>query len=1592
MANLGPIPIPTADTNLVWPLKLEYPLVQTTKPEVATHVFQSGERKITQRFLLGANTRRFTINFGLLPKSRYQSLISFFDQLGGAYNTFLLTEPLPSGGSVQTRVRLSDQSLNLDLVRDCILNGLSLSLAEVPVTFPVYTSAKTLIRFPNSLLQDALLEQVQELIPLVRIIPHTCAAIAVSDRMVTLDGTVYQPRLMDWSGIGQSTDGSSDVASFKLGNVDRVFTQIVNQYFTTNARVEFSLYHTATRYLINLWAGDLSKCTGLASDVVTLQASDGFWQLRETPFRKISRSCWKTPNTSNCPFTGSCSRSWGTCQAKSSFGGINASPETVYLGGYNRAQKDNSFTSSSIVDDNLYGKVLPLVFMQDMFGQKVIDGITQWVRSSLPVSAMISAIRDENEFLTGMGVFSEGPVAEFGYGHTLNGALHHGVGTSNPLDGLRLGYGQDPIPANDRSSDGFEQFFNLSESGTTYAKDGRAAGTAFVEIRTRDSAGKKVLQTSQQQMMVYVNKGICGYTWSAPGVRSFGNLCNHVWVAVNLILRARGVLYSPAAVQEKYFDVDQAIADAAWCEANINRIIQAGAPAPMYNPSTGTSGAIYTPPTTRKRWQFRGIIQDEKPLKDWLSEIMSGCLGGYTFEFGKFKTYIRENSGSVSSFTEGNIIADSLTLDPITYSFNQLTATFGNLELDGVNDSITLSASDHAALLGTPGEPKYLKGDQKLVGCSGRDEAAVWVATRLKEELGGATTDEWLKARDIGLKTTILALETGPGMVCSIQHPDAPINEPDNSTHEFRVRGWRLNKDFSVDITGKSCTDAIYDMLQGPNPADVGPSPMPAIAQPTATATGPASQVTGFRVDPVHYSRDASGGLVYWLTGSWTASTDAAWVAEGILINDVPAGPFTGTTFKTDALPLLANTTLTIEALSVNSQGDWNTVAPPTVTVVLSTTGSSVTPVTPSGLTVTLVSDTAGQHNAGVSFQYQISGTLPDDPNRRELWLEFQHYSDEAHTILSGPRGLFARLPGQPTMPLTAGWWSYPNHRDYCDIILTPYNPEMVAGTPLVLNADILPPLSVLKAPAGPTAVKVEIEGTLAQGGGIFSANNSTGVLTRISDTTKNVGDSEQGKQSYRVYATQSWPEDQFRTGVLLQGSDWQSNWTTNIPLNGQIWETAGETGTTSDALTDFPMFESWNPMANITLYLRWRMVPYEQNNSIREPALNDTTNVAKVIIPKGAGLNLAQVDPSTFNGMSVIGGKLTPAITSVDGYTLVLSGSQVKLNIAPLASLAPGTANFYNSPAVFQTATGGPRLVFQAGLIQVDDGAGGNVLQVQPAGIIMKNGVNQLQVGPGGVSIQNGVFAMTLAAGQMQIGASTGARITVSPAAITMYANSLSAVTITTNDNVAMGLSDGSYSGFLATTWGGGFNHGIGLIGVSGSTASLWSDNGVVPISGITVSAANGMTLYGNNFTINNPSKFRDALGLKSGAITDASTYVVAPSGVVTTISSIVSNGLTLKYSSGTGPLITVDGSYVYAAGTPSGPKLLCGNGFARLSSADNSVWIAINSTGYSVNLPTTTGSKAATMTNCPAVTAQAAGWIKVFVNGATAYQPYWV
>jgi hypothetical protein len=349
-------------------------------------------------------------------------------------------------------------------------------------------------------------------------------------------------------------------------------------------------------------------------------------------------------------------------------------------------------------------------------------------------------------------------------------------------------------------------------------------------------------------MIATVGQGMGGWVWTSPGVRAYGPaLTNPVWIAVNMLMRARGLGWGGGATAqqlnaaETLFDVQAAIDAADICNDSVTRMVGTG---------------------TETQFAFRGTLQEEKPLRDWLQEVLMNCLGYYTFAFGKIRIGVRENSSVVEAFTEGNTIFRSLQLAPLKPTFNHLTANFADRDFAFVNNSVAVYDIDHATLIGGGAGPMYLKSSVNLCGTSTKSQAARIVSTRLREELGGTSAAEWKAARQIGFKTTVLALNTEPGMVCSMTHADMP-----GGAGEFRVASWRLNKDFSIDVQGRTTTDSMYDLVAGPKPADVVPEPVP---EEIMYDTGVPGVLTGtpkladygfFALDDMQIQPDAAGNM-----------------------------------------------------------------------------------------------------------------------------------------------------------------------------------------------------------------------------------------------------------------------------------------------------------------------------------------------------------------------------------------------------------------------------------------------------------------------------------------------------------------------------------------------------------------------------------------------------------------------------------------------------------------------------------------------------------------------------------------------------------
>lgn len=229
------------------------------------------------------------------------------------------------------------------------------------------------------------------------------------------------------------------------------------------------------------------------------------------------------------------------------------------------------------------------------------------------------------------------------------------------------------------------------------------------------------------------------------------------------------------------------------------------------------------------QFKFIGRIDQVRATRDWLNDILQNCLGFYTFFFGKLYIGIRENSSAIAAFTDGSMLWRSLSVEGHAPQFNRLRATFADPLQDPATqenqflpNTATFQDDDYAQELGKGLRPIYRDADINLVGTANISQAARIVNTRGREEVGGVNATERKAARRVSFRTTIMAADCFPGAIISITDAEIP-----GGSGEFRIESWKLNSDYSVEITARSTTDAMYNLVMGPKPADVLPGPVP---------------------------------------------------------------------------------------------------------------------------------------------------------------------------------------------------------------------------------------------------------------------------------------------------------------------------------------------------------------------------------------------------------------------------------------------------------------------------------------------------------------------------------------------------------------------------------------------------------------------------------------------------------------------------------------------------------------------------------------------------------------------------------------------
>jgi len=261
-------------------------------------------------------------------------------------------------------------------------------------------------------------------------------------------------------------------------------------------------------------------------------------------------------------------------------------------------------------------------------------------------------------------------------------------------------------------------------------------------------------------MTVPIAMGLTGLTWTgglALNRVPVQGLTNPFWIAVNSYLRCLGLQNATSDVQLGTFVLDSLyVGDGSGTAEIADTLVSA---------LVGGGSEV--------QFQFQGTVAQQKPFRDWLTEILACALGFYTFEFGKLKLGCRINASAVAAYTPGNMLFQSLTLKPIQARFEHLIVDFADVAYQFQADTAEYQDKSYAAYMGRPNAPRTAR--QHVVGCSTLSQGLRIAATRVREEIGGVNPTEWAAARTATWKSTIMALDGEAGDVVSARYVPPPI-------------------------------------------------------------------------------------------------------------------------------------------------------------------------------------------------------------------------------------------------------------------------------------------------------------------------------------------------------------------------------------------------------------------------------------------------------------------------------------------------------------------------------------------------------------------------------------------------------------------------------------------------------------------------------------------------------------------------------------------------------------------------------------------------------------------------------------------------
>jgi hypothetical protein len=899
--TIGRISVPDPPiATVTFPLRTDYGYGLSFPRQFVTHTFASKNAKAEQRFYLGPPTNRYGFLRKTLSIANRAALAAFWESQKGCEGAFFYDAPQEDKSFVTKTVCFENAPVSFEDLLAVSTVGLVFVEIPDPALAPIYSIGATVTRFPGSTLANSLRDDVQEIIPLIkiRVAEGAVSDIFLSDRRVTVGGQLYLPRLLQIGEpnsdvlVSQSIDGSTDDTSFAFGNADRVMTQLANDTELKWARLELSLYHVGTGIKLDIWAGYVTDWGCDKGAEFTVRASDILSALTQSsPVGSLSRTCWRRYTLDGCPAViatdtrdlvhfpsadmsfcdlgydtanGCLAHSGGTGTAiKRAFGGCPVQPQSLLRFGEVNGTGGTDLKPTSQITNSAWGDTIPEIWHDD-------DGIPQ---RGLNVNCKILAGREENEFYEALGVVGRGPIGAFTVpqmydadgdgntdtfiGPTLDGQPHHGFKsqasghsyTDSGL-GLRRILGNDPSGATEYFSldriAGTPSSWREVISGPSMFLDNFAAGVAFTVLRRTDTPDVQLTAVQSHQMVEVISKGLTGLTWSAPGARGTSPGCtNPFWVAVNTLLRALGLQGAIASTQEQYFDVNGAVSAAVTADNIVAKLTGAG---------------------TEKQFRFKGTVDARKPTRDWIRDILNNGLGYFTWSFGRLKVGCRRDATPVTTFSAGNVLFNSVRLEPIKPKFEKFTVEFADEEFQFQKNVADYTDQDYAGRFGRSQNP--LAGQMGLPGSSTKSQSLRLATIRTREELGGVGAAEQMKARLAYWQSTILALDTEAGMVVTLNDPDVP-----GGSGKFRIVSWKLKRDLSIDFAGQTVTDSMYDLSSGTVAVDV-PQPTPSVS-PIRDSNVPPQPTFLARVAP----SDSTAVEVYSL--SFADLTDTQTISSG---------------------------------------------------------------------------------------------------------------------------------------------------------------------------------------------------------------------------------------------------------------------------------------------------------------------------------------------------------------------------------------------------------------------------------------------------------------------------------------------------------------------------------------------------------------------------------------------------------------------------------------------------------------------------------------------------------------------------------------